>query len=119
MSSMVPSLVAVGTYALLLARNEYLYAFLLLSQGHRRHPRGRPRQFSRRRRLAVGAADGHGRHLCDAAGCDLFRLQALHGGRSDRGGSKELDRGRTARSREALQTEVLAFRLAGILSYDI
>jgi multiple sugar transport system permease protein len=28
---MVPSLVAVGTYALLLAWNEYLYAFLLLS----------------------------------------------------------------------------------------
>ncbi len=31
---MVPSLVAVGTYALLLAWNEYLYAFLLLSQEH-------------------------------------------------------------------------------------
>jgi multiple sugar transport system permease protein len=29
---MVPSMVAVGTYALLLAWNEYLYAFLLLSQ---------------------------------------------------------------------------------------
>jgi multiple sugar transport system permease protein len=29
---MVPSLVAVGTYALLLAWNEYLYAYLLLSQ---------------------------------------------------------------------------------------
>jgi multiple sugar transport system permease protein len=29
---MVPSLVAVGTYALLLAWNEYLYGFLLLSQ---------------------------------------------------------------------------------------
>src|SRR3569623_1403166 len=29
---MVPSLVAVGTYALLLAWNEYLYAFLLLSR---------------------------------------------------------------------------------------
>ena len=31
---MMPSLVAVGTYALLLAWNEYLYAFLLLSQRH-------------------------------------------------------------------------------------
>ena len=30
---MVPSLIAVGTYALLLAWNEYLYAFLLLSGG--------------------------------------------------------------------------------------
>jgi len=29
---MVPSLVAVGTYSLLLAWNEYLYAFLLLSR---------------------------------------------------------------------------------------
>jgi len=28
---MLPSMVAVGTYALLLAWNEYLYAFLLLS----------------------------------------------------------------------------------------
>ena len=32
---MVPSLVAVGTYALLLAWNEYLYAFLLLSNDTR------------------------------------------------------------------------------------
>ena len=32
---MVPSLVAVGTYALLLAWNEYLYAFLLLSDDDR------------------------------------------------------------------------------------
>ena len=31
---MMPSLVAIGTYALLLAWNEYLYAFLLLSQRH-------------------------------------------------------------------------------------
>jgi ABC-type maltose transport system permease subunit len=29
---MKPSLVAIGTYALLLAWNEYLYAFLLLSK---------------------------------------------------------------------------------------
>jgi multiple sugar transport system permease protein len=29
---MMPSLVAIGTYALLLAWNEYLYAFLLLSK---------------------------------------------------------------------------------------
>ena len=32
---MVPSLIAVGTYALLLAWNEYLYAFLLLSARRR------------------------------------------------------------------------------------
>jgi len=30
---MAPALVAVGTYALLLSWNEYLYAFLLLSGG--------------------------------------------------------------------------------------
>ena len=36
---MTPSLVAVGTYALLLAWNEYLYAFLLLSKRRRRHAR--------------------------------------------------------------------------------
>jgi multiple sugar transport system permease protein len=31
---MAPALVAIGTYALLLSWNEYLYAFLLLSSGH-------------------------------------------------------------------------------------
>ena len=43
---MLPPLVAVGIYALLLAWNEYLYAFLLLSKEHRRDARRRPRQFS-------------------------------------------------------------------------
>jgi len=41
---MMPSLVAIGTYALLLAWNEYLYAFLLL-RGHRYHAAGRARNF--------------------------------------------------------------------------
>ena len=36
---MTPSLVAVGTYALLLAWNEYLYAFLLLSNDTHDHAR--------------------------------------------------------------------------------
>ena len=51
---MMPSLVAVGTYAILLAWNEYLYAFLLLSKRHRDHAAGRARQLPRRRRLARG-----------------------------------------------------------------
>ena len=56
---MVPSLVAVGTYALLLAWNEYLYAFLLLSKDTDDHAAGGARQLPRRRRFALGAADDH------------------------------------------------------------
>ena len=87
---MMPSLVAVGTYALLLAWNEYLYAFLLLSKRHRHHAAGRARQLPRRRRLAVGAADDHGPDLFAAAGRDLLRLQALHGRRAHGGRGEEL-----------------------------
>ncbi len=47
---MMPSLVAIGTYAVLLAWNEYLYAFLLLSNDKRHHAAGRARQLPRRRR---------------------------------------------------------------------
>ena len=76
---MTPSLVAVGTYALLLAWNEYLYAFLLLS---------------RDTDITLAVALGHflsaddspwellmttGIHLRAAAGGDLLRVQALHG----------------------------------------
>jgi len=39
---MTPSLVAIGTYAVLLAWNEYLYAFLLLSHEEHHPARGRP-----------------------------------------------------------------------------
>ena len=44
---MVPSLVAVGTYALLLAWNEYLYAFLLLSNDNDITLAGRARPLPR------------------------------------------------------------------------
>ncbi len=54
---MTPSLVAIGTYALLLAWNEYLYAFLLLSSDTDITLGRRARQLPRRRRFAVGAAD--------------------------------------------------------------
>ena len=82
---MMPSLVAIGTYAILLAWNEYLYAFLLLVQGHRDHAPRRARQLPGRGRFAVGIADDHRLHLRAAAGRDLLRVQALHGGRTDRG----------------------------------
>ena len=54
-------------------------------QGHRDHAPRRPRQLPGRGRLAVGIADDHRLHLRAAAGCDLLRVQALHGGRIDRG----------------------------------
>ena len=82
---MMPSLVAIGTYAILLAWNEYLYAFLLLSKDTEITLPGRARQFPRRRRFAVGIADDHRLHLRAAAGRDLLRVQALHGGRADGG----------------------------------
>ena len=92
---MTPSLVAVGTYALLLAWNEYLYAFLLLSNDTRHHARRRARQLPRRRRFAVGAADDHRPHLRAAAGGDLLHVQALHGRRPDRRRREELTTGAT------------------------
>ncbi len=82
---MMPSLVAIGTYAILLAWNEYLYAFLLLSQGHRDHAARGARQLPGGGRLAVGTADDHRLHLRAAAGRDLLRVQAVHGGRADGG----------------------------------
>jgi ABC-type glycerol-3-phosphate transport system permease component len=76
---MVPSLVAVGTYSLLLAWNEYLYAFLLLSNDTQHDAGGGAGQLPLGRRFALGTADGHRPHLRAAAGGDLLRLQALHG----------------------------------------
>jgi hypothetical protein len=87
---MTPSLVAVGTYALLLAWNEYLYAFLLLSS---------------ERDITLGVALGNflaaddspwellmttGLSVCVAAGRHLLHIQALHGRRSDRRCRQEL-----------------------------
>ena len=75
MPLMMPSLVAIGTYALLLAWNEYLYAFLLLSQRHA----------TLTLPVALGnflaaddspweLLDDHRLHLRAAAGGDLLRL---------------------------------------------
>jgi len=71
---MVPSLIAVGTYALLLAWNEYLYAFLLLSKETTLTLPVAARQLPVRRRFAVGAADDGGFHLRPAARRDLLCL---------------------------------------------
>ena len=76
---MGPSLVAVGTYAILLAWNEYLYAFLLLSKDTSHHAAGGARQLPVGRRLALGAADDDGPDLRAAAGRDLLRVPPLHG----------------------------------------
>ena len=46
---MAPALVAIGTYALLLSWNEYLYAFLLLSIRGQAHRAGRTRQVPQQR----------------------------------------------------------------------
>jgi len=51
---MMPSLVAIGTYALLLAWNEYLYAFPAAVKGHRHHLAGRARQLSWPRTIPLG-----------------------------------------------------------------
>ena len=75
---MVPSLIAVGTYALLLAWNEYLYAFLLLSRETSITLAGGAGQLPVGRRFAVGAPDDRGLHLCPAARGDLLRLPQVH-----------------------------------------
>ena len=79
---MMPSLVAVGTYALLLAWNEYLYAFLLLSSDTDITLPVALGNFLAADDSPVGAADDHGPDLRAAAGRDLLRLQALHGRRA-------------------------------------
>ena len=87
---MMPSLVAVGTYALLLAWNEYLYAFLLLSK-----------DTNVTLSVALGnflAADDSPWELLMTtgliyalpAGRDLLRLPPLHGVGPDRRCGEEL-----------------------------
>ena len=74
---MAPALVAVGTYALLLAWNEYLYQFLLLSSDKRSMtvPVALA-QFLNSDEVAVELHDGDRDHLCDPAGRDLLRCSA-------------------------------------------
>ena len=82
---MMPSLVAIGTYAILLGLERISLRVPAALQGHRNHAPRRARQLPRGRQFAVGIADDHRLHLRAAAGRDLLRVQALHGGRADGG----------------------------------
>ena len=93
---MMPSLVAVGTYALLLGVERISLRVPAAVEGYQRHALGRARQFPRRRRLAVGIADDHGADLCAAAGRDLLRVPPLYGVGPDRGRGEELTAGTPA-----------------------
>lgn len=63
---MMPSLVAIGIYALLLAWNEYLYAFSAVVEGYEHYPARGTGQLPFSRRFTVGAADDYRFHLCAA-----------------------------------------------------
>ena len=82
---MAPALVAVGTYALLLAWNEYLYQFLLLSSKAEHDRAGGAGAVPQQRRVAVELHDGDRDHLRDAADRDLLRVPPPHGRRPDDG----------------------------------
>ena len=75
---MAPALVAVGTYALLLAWNEYLYQFLLLSNKRSMTVPVALAQFINSDRGAVELHDGDRDHLCPAAGRDLLCIPPPH-----------------------------------------
>ncbi len=85
---MAPALVAVGTYALLLAWNEYLYQFLLLSSPKNMTVRGGAGAVPQQRRGAVELHDGDGDHLLDPADRRLLRVPPPHGVRPDHGRRK-------------------------------
>ena len=72
---MAPALVAVGVYALLLAWNEYLYQYLLLSSTQQYDRGGGDQPVLRQRRGAVELHDGDRHDLFAAADRDLFRLR--------------------------------------------
>ena len=78
---MAPSLVAIGIYAVLLAWNEYLYAFLLLSGDTNVTLSVGLGNFLAADDFPLGAPDDDGPSLRLAAGRDLLRVQALYGGR--------------------------------------
>ena len=82
---MAPALVAVGTYALLLAWNEYLYNFLMLSTPREHDRGGRAGAVPQQRRIAVELHDGDRDHLRAAADHPVLRVPPLHGGGPDHG----------------------------------
>jgi ABC-type glycerol-3-phosphate transport system permease component len=83
---MAPALVAVGTYALLLAWNEYLYQFLLLSSKSNMTVPVALAQFlssdqSPNYMMATASSTRH-------RGCDLLRVPPARDRRDDDGGAK-------------------------------
>ena len=82
---MAPALVAVGTYALLLAWNEYLYQFLLLSTTRSMTVPVALGAIPQQRRGAVELHDGDRDHLRAAADRDLLRVPPPHVLRPDDG----------------------------------
>ena len=91
---MAPALVAVGTYALLLAWNEYLYQFLLLSNKRSMTVPVALGAVPQQRRGAVELHDGDRDHLCPAADRDLLRVPPPHELRPDHGRRQGLERRR-------------------------
>ena len=91
---MAPALVAVGTYALLLAWNEYLYQFLLLSNKRSMTVPVALAQFLNSDRGAVELHDGDGHRLCVAADRHLLRVPPPHDRRPDHGWCEGLARWR-------------------------
>ena len=82
---MAPALVAVGTYALLLAWNEYPLSVPapVLEVEHDRA--GGARAVSQQRSIAMELHDGDRDHLCAPAGRDLLRVPRPHDRRPDDG----------------------------------
>ena len=89
---MAPALVAVGTYALLLAWNEYLYQFLLLSSKSSMTVPVALAQFLNSDAVALELHDGDRDHLRAAAGRDLLRVPPPHDRRPDDGRGQGLSR---------------------------
>ena len=90
---MAPALVAVGTYALLLAWNEYLYQFLLLSNKQSMTVPVALAQFTQQRSGTVELHDGNRHHLRFAAGRDLLRVPQPHVLRPDHGRCQRMSDG--------------------------
>ena len=98
---MAPALVAVGTYALLLAWNEYLYQFLLLSNKQSMTVPVALGAVPQQRRGAVELHDGDRDHLCLAADRDLLRVPQPHVLRPDDGRRQGLSVGASALTNRA------------------
>ena len=81
---MAPALVAVGTYALLLAWNEDLATPAAVDAAEH-DGGGRAGAIPQQRRVAVEFYDGHRHHLFAPADHPLLRVPPLHGRRPDHG----------------------------------